>query len=281
VLDRIVAVKREEVAALAGRRAELKARALAAPAARGFAASLVAGDAVRVIAEMKRRSPSAGWIREGADAAAMAAAYEAAGAAALSVLTDASFFGGTLADLAAVRARVSLPLLRKDFVIDEVQVHEARAAGADAVLLIVRILADEALAALLGAAAACGLDVLVEAHDAAELERALAAGARLVGINSRDLATFHTDLAVAHRLAAGVPGDVILVGESGIRDAADVAGLAAAGFDAILVGEHLMRSADPGAALAALAAVPRSTARARGATPAAGPGASGSGPGGA
>jgi indole-3-glycerol phosphate synthase len=261
MLDRIVAVKHEEVARLGGSRAELRARALDAPLTRSFGAALRAGALVTVIAEMKRRSPSAGWIREGADAADVAEVYERNGAAALSVLTDAQFFGGSLSDLRAVRARVELPLLRKDFVVDPVQVHEARVAGADAVLLIVRILSDSQLAELLGESAAVGLDVLVETHDASELARARAAGATIIGINSRDLATFRTDLDAARVLAAAVPAGPILVAESGIGDGADVASLAAAGFDAILVGERLMRSGDPGASLAALAGVARGAVR--------------------
>jgi indole-3-glycerol phosphate synthase len=257
ILDRIVEVKRGEVAALAGRRDGLRAAAVDAAPARGFASALRRGDHLAVIAEIKRRSPSAGWIHEGVDAAAVASLYASGGAAALSVLTDREFFGGGLSDLAAVRNRVDLPLLRKDFVIDPVQVHEARVAGADAVLLIVRILTDGQLADLLGESAAVGLDVLVETHDAVEVERALAADAAVIGVNSRDLATFRTDLAAARQLAAGVPADRVLVAESGIGTAADVAALAAAGFDAILVGERLMRALDPAEALGALAAVGR------------------------
>jgi indole-3-glycerol phosphate synthase len=257
ILDRIVEVKRTEVAALVGRRDGLRAAALDAAPARGFASALRQGDRVAVVAEIKRRSPSAGWIHEGVDAAAVASLYASGGAAALSVLTDREFFGGGLSDLAAVRNRVDLPLLRKDFVIDPVQVHEARVAGADAVLLIVRILTDGQLADLLGESAAVGLDVLVETHDAVEVERALAADAAVIGVNSRDLATFRTDLAAARQLAAGVPAERVLVAESGIAAAADVAALASAGFDAILVGERLMRALDPVEALGALAAVGR------------------------
>jgi indole-3-glycerol phosphate synthase len=257
ILDRIVEVKRGEVAALAGRRDGLRAAAVDAAPARGFASALRRGDHLAVIAEIKRRSPSAGWIHEGVDAAAVASLYASGGAAALSVLTDREFFGGGLSDLAAVRNRVDLPLLRKDFVIDPVQVHEARVAGADAVLLIVRILTDGQLADLLGESAAVGLDVLVETHDAVEVERALAADAAVIGVNSRDLATFRTDLAAARQLAAGVPAERVLVAESGIAAAADVAALASAGFDAILVGERLMRALDPVEALGALAAVGR------------------------
>jgi indole-3-glycerol phosphate synthase len=257
VLERIVATKRVEVEALRPRAAELRAAAYAAGPGRGFAASLRVPGEVRLLAEVKRRSPSAGEIRPGADPAEVARAYLDAGAAALSVLTDAEYFGGSLDALRAVRAAVELPLLRKDFVISAEQVWEARAAGADAVLLIARILPDPALAELQGAARECGLDVLVEVHDAAEMQRALAAGADLVGVNNRDLATFTTDLGLTPRLAAGVPEGVTLVAESGIRSAEDVRRLGEAGVDAVLVGESLMRQTDLRSAAAALVGQPR------------------------
>ena len=248
VLADIVEAKRREVGRLRGRAAEVLAAAAAAPAARDFAGALRRGGEVALLAEVKRRSPSAGWIRRDADAAQIASAYAAAGAAALSVLTDAEFFGGGLQDLRTVRAAVELPLLRKDFVLDELQIAEARAAGADAVLLIVRILEPSRLAELHAAALDAGLAALVEVHDAAELETALAAGARVIGVNNRDLATFRTELSVAEALAPRVPPGVVLVAESGIRTAADVDRLGAAGVDAVLVGESLMREADVGAA---------------------------------
>jgi indole-3-glycerol phosphate synthase len=252
VLDAIVAAKRAEAAVLRPRLAELRAAAAATEPARGFGKALRQKDHVAVIAEVKRRSPSAGWIHQGADAAAIARGYEAAGAAAISVLTDREWFGGSLDDLRAARAAVGVPVLRKDFVVDAAQVWQARAAGADAVLLIVRILEDSALRALLDVAGEAGLDALVEVHDAEELERALGAGAAIVGVNNRDLSVFRTDLAVSERLAVRVPRAVVMVAESGIAGAADVDRLGAAGVDAVLVGESLMRAADRGAAVRAL-----------------------------
>lgn len=252
ILDRIVEVKRDEVRALSGRASELSSRANDAPPPRGFAAALRRPGEVRLLAEVKRRSPSAGEIRPGADPVEVARAYEAGGAAALSVLTDRQFFGGELGFLARVRQAVALPVLRKDFVIDPLQVHEARAAGADAVLLIVRILSGAQLDELHGVARGLGMDVLVEVHTADEMERALAAGCTLAGVNNRDLATFTTDLDLSIRLASGVADEVTLVAESGIRTAADVDRLGAAGFDAILVGESLMRQPDLTAAASAL-----------------------------
>lgn len=253
VLDAIVAAKHAEAAALGPGMGELRAAARAMEPARGFGTALRHRQEVAVIAEMKRRSPSAGWIREGADAAEVARGYEAGGAAAISVLTDAEWFGGSLDDLRAVRQAVDLPVLRKDFVVDEVQLWQARAAGADAVLLIVRILEDSRLRALLEAAHSAGLDALVEVHDEVELERAVGAGATIVGVNNRDLSVFRTDIAVSERLASRIPPDVVMVAESGISTAADVDRLGAAGVDAVLVGESLMRSGDPGAAAAVLA----------------------------
>jgi indole-3-glycerol phosphate synthase len=244
ILERIVATKRAEVAALAARRMALVRAAERAPAARPFAAALRQDGRVAVIGEFKRRSPSAGGIAEARDPAGSARAYAAGGASALSVLTDHAYFGGSLADLQAARAACELPVLRKDFTTDALQVFEARAAGADAVLLIVRLLDAARLREYVGLAAALGLAALVEVHDAAELERALAAGADLVGINNRDLATFRTDLGVSLELAARVPAEATLVAESGIACASDVARLGAAGVDAVLVGESLMRSRD-------------------------------------
>jgi indole-3-glycerol phosphate synthase len=259
ILDRIVSVKQKEVAELSPLRAEVVARAVDAPAPRGFARALRHPSQVRLLAEVKRRSPSAGEIRPGADPAEVARAYAQAGAAALSVLTDREFFGGGLDALKAVRAAVDLPVIRKDFVIDPLQVYEARGVGADAVLLIVRILSDAQLADLLGLATELGMDALVEAHDAAELDRAMAAGATLVGVNNRDLDTFHTDLELCIRLAPHVPAGITYVGESGIRTAEDVDRLGQAGIDAILVGESLMRQPDVGAAAAALVGRPKTS----------------------
>ena len=225
-----------------------------APAARAFAAALARLARDGVIAEHKRRSPSKGAIREDLAPADVARGYEAAGAAAISVLTDEPFFGGRLEHLQEARAACGLPVLRKDFVIDPWQVWEARAAGADAVLLIVAALDDTALRALLGTASAAGMDALVEAHDRAELDRALAAGARVVGVNNRDLRTLAVSLETSLALARAIPDDVVAVAESGIRTGADVRRLREAGFDAFLVGEHLMSAPDPGAALGQLIA---------------------------
>lgn len=261
MLDRIVDSKRAEVAALRKRAAVLRAAAESAAesAVPSFEAALRGGSSVAVIAEVKRRSPSAGAIVAAASAAEVAAAYEAAGVAAVSVLTDGAHFGGSLADLEAVRGRVGLPLLRKDFTIDPVQIWEARAAGASAVLLIVRILTDVELREYRELAEALGLSALVEVHDEAELDRALATGARVVGVNNRDLATFETDLRTTVRLAPRVPSGVVLVGESGITCAADVALLAGSGVHAILVGEALMRAASPVELARELASVPRAS----------------------
>ena len=251
VLDAILARTRETVAREKARR-PLDARhpdVAGAPALRPFAAALARPGAIRVIAEHKRRSPSRGAIREDLEPSEVARRYEAAGAAALSVLTDAPFFGGRLAHLAEARSATGLPALRKDFVVDPWQIAEARAAGADAVLLIVAALSDGELRELLGEAAAIGVDALVEVHDGDELERALAAGARLVGVNNRDLRTLAISLETSLALAARIPDAVVAVAESGIKSGADLRRLREAGFDACLVGEHLMAAHDPGAAL--------------------------------
>ncbi len=195
-----------------------------------------------LIAEVKRRSPSKGDIAHGLDAVAQARAYEAAGADAVSVLTEPSRFGGSLEDLRAVAAAVRLPVLRKDFIVDVYQVWEAAEAGAAALLLIVAALSDAELAALLDEVAACGMDALVEVHDEAELRRALAAGASLVGVNNRNLRTLTVDLAVTERLAPMAPPGVLLVAESGVGDAADARRVARAGARALLVGEALVRA---------------------------------------
>jgi len=202
-----------------------------------------------VLAEIKRASPSAGPIRPDADPADIAAEYAGAGAAAISVLTDRQFFAGDLSFLARVRERVGVPLLRKDFIVDAYQLAEARAGGADAVLLIVAALSERELAELSAAAASYQLDALVEVHDLREADVALAAGAKLIGVNHRDLRTFTMDMTLTAQIAPRVPSDTVLVGESGIRSAADVRALGDAGAHAVLVGEHLMRASSPGAAL--------------------------------
>jgi len=204
---------------------------------------------IRVIAECKRRSPSRGVLRPEYDPAAIARGYEAAGAAAISVLTEPTFFDGSLDHLRAVRAVVDLPVLCKDFVVTERQVIEARAAGADAVLLIVAALEDAELATLSKAAAGQGLAALVEVHDAGDLARALEAGADIVGVNSRDLHTLAVDGAVFEELAGAIPRGVVAVAESGLRRAADLARLRAVRYDAFLIGERLMAEPDPGAVL--------------------------------
>ena len=209
-----------------------------------------------VIAEVKRRSPSVGAIDLEVDPAARAGEYASGGAAGISVLTEPDHFGGTLDDLVLARdAAGSVPVLRKDFILEERQLHAARAAGADAVLLIAALHDEQALAELLAATEVLGLEALVEVHDEEELDRALAAGAQLVGINSRDLTTFVVDLAVVERLAPRIPGDRLVVAESGIRGVADAERVRAAGVDAVLVGEALMRATDRVELLRALAAV--------------------------
>jgi indole-3-glycerol phosphate synthase len=226
---------------------------------RPFAAALKASGGPQVIAEFKRRSPSRGVIREDLQVVHVAHAYQQGGAAALSVLTEPEWFGGSLEDLREARAATRLPVLRKDFIVDEYQIWESWLAEADAILLIVAALTDPQLARLLETAREADLEVLVEVHDAAELERALAAGAPLVGVNSRDLRTLRVDLRTAERLAARIPDEVGAVAESGIHSGDDVRRLREAGFDAFLIGEHLMSAPDPGEALSALIAGVRRT----------------------
>ena len=259
ILDEILDHKRAEIErARSARSPHELARAAEAQASptRGFGRALREAPTPRVIAEVKRRSPSRGEIRRDFDPVACATAYARGGAAAISVLTDEHYFGGHLSFLGKIRAAVDRPLLRKDFVIDSYQLDEARVAGADAVLLIVAALEQEALLALRARAAALDLDVLVEVHDEQELERALDAGVDLVGVNNRDLRTFETDLAVTERLAPRVPEGVVLVAESGIFTNEDLSRLARAGAGAFLVGESLMREEDMERALRALRSQP-------------------------
>ena len=249
ILSEILDTKRTEVEALQSRvsREEMRDRALAvAEAPRGFVSALAGSPAPAVIAEIKRRSPSRGLIREDFNPAELARSYQEGGAAALSVLTDVSFFGGDLAYLSEARAATGLPILRKDFIVDAYQIDEARVAGADAVLLIVAALDSSLLTELHAYALELGLDVLVEVHDEAELECALACGTRLLGVNNRNLATFEVDLAVTERLAALLPdpSELLLVAESGIHHNSDIERLQQAGASAFLVGESLMRQAD-------------------------------------
>ena len=265
ILERILAAKREEVARRrqATPLAALVDAAKAQAPARGFRQALARPGPVRIIAEVKRRSPSKGALREDLDPAALARAYHMGGADAVSVLTDEPFFGGSAADLEAARAAVPLPVLRKDFIIDPYQVYEARAWGADAVLLIAAALREDQLRELLTLAGELGMDALVEVHTAGELEMALATGAQLIGINNRDLRTFITRLEVTLELAAKIPPGPVVVSESGIQSRADVERLAAAGVHAILVGESLVKSPDPLQAVAGLAGVPRTAGSAR------------------
>ena len=261
ILDRILARKAEEVRA---RRAllplaELAVRCSTAPAPRGFADALIeriAAGLPAVIAEIKKASPSKGVIRPDFDPAAIARGYAAAGATCLSVLTDVDFFQGSDAYLEQARAACVLPVLRKDFVVDPYQVYEARALGADCILLIVAALDDSALLELSLLASELDIDVLAEVHDAVELERALNLPVRLIGVNNRDLRSFATRLDTTLALRARVPAERLLVSESGIRTPADVVLLRAAGVQAFLVGEAFMRAADPGAELARLFAIP-------------------------
>jgi indole-3-glycerol phosphate synthase len=255
-LDQILASARERIPALRERRRELERRAGEAATPPSFGGAL-RGDRVAVVAEVKRRSPAAGTIRADLDPAARAECYARAGAAAVWGLTDGPFFGGSLDDLRAAVARAGVPVLRKDFILDELQVLEARAAGAAAVLLIVRALAPARLRALLAAAAASGIDALVEVHTAAEAMLALEAGARVVGVNSRDLDTFRIDTAAAWTILRDLPADRIAVAESGMAGPADVERAAAAGADAVLIGTALSAAADPAELLAGLTRVPR------------------------
>jgi indole-3-glycerol phosphate synthase len=255
VLERIIAYKREEVAARKRARpwAAIDAQARAQPPARGFRGALAATrDRPALIAEIKKASPSKGLIRAHFDPPALARAYAAGGAACLSVLTDAPSFQGSEDYLIAARGAVSLPVLRKDFLIDEWQIAESRAIGADAVLVIMAAVDDETASDLADVAGAFEMEVLVEVHDEAELDRALELGAHLIGVNNRSLATFETDLGVTERLAPRIPGDRLLVSESGIFTHEDVARLQRAGARAFLVGESLMRQRDVAAATRAL-----------------------------
>ncbi len=250
-LDEIVAARRLEVARDRAGRPALPARA--GKGTRRFSAALRAEKGVAIIAEFKRASPSLGVIRSDADAAEMAARYEAGGARAISVLTEPQYFKGSLDDLRAVRASTKLPILRKDFIIDEFQIEEAAAVGADAVLLIVAALTDaELLRFRILAEDELGLDALVEVHSAAEMQRASGSGATLIGVNNRDLRTFATSLDTSEQLAALAPAGTTLVSESGISSATDIERLRRCGFRGFLIGESLMRADDPVALLKAL-----------------------------
>lgn len=255
ILDEIMAYKREELPKRMRMipAARLRAEVHLAPPARDLAAALRA-PGVSLIAECKKASPSRGVLRNGYDAAAQAGIYEQNGARAISVLTDIKYFQGSLDDLVAVRAAVTLPVLRKDFLFDPYQILESRAAGADAILLIVSLLPGGRLRRLREEAEALGMQALVEVHTAEEAERAVASGARIIGVNNRDLATFEVDVETTGRLREAIPADCILVSESGIREESDVRRLAALGADAMLVGERLMRTKNPAARVRELVA---------------------------
>ena len=257
ILAEIVEKKRGEVTALRLQANRLEAAVGNSPVVRDFLGEITSYEHVSLIAECKRRSPGAGLIRPDLKLEIVSRLYEQGGAAALSVLTDAPYFGGSLEDLRVAREATNLPILRKDFTLDPLQILEARVAGADAVLLIVRILDDEVLQRLIVEAEALGMAALVEVHDERELKRALEVGAGIIGINNRDLATFTTDLDTTIRLLEGVPEDIIVVSESGIRVPEDVDKLGGVGVDAVLVGESLLRSPDPGVAAQELARIPR------------------------
>jgi len=257
ILAQIVETKREEIASLRPLRGEWRSRARDAEPARDFGGALARPDRVSLIAEVKRRSPGAGAIRPDLDPIRLASTYEEAGASAVSVLTDREYFGGSIGDLVAIRSHVGIPLLRKDFLLSEEQLWEARASGADAILLIVSILEDSLLTELRLQAEEWGMTALVEVHDAGELDRALRSGAQVIGINNRDLRSFQTTLETTFGLLDRIPSGALVVSESGIRTVEEVHRLGTSGVDAILVGETLLRSAHPEAEVRALSGVPR------------------------
>lgn len=259
ILAAIVSHKREEIARAKAQcsLATLQNLAGQQPAAHDFRQALTAGKNIAVIAEMKKASPSAGTLREDFDPIKLAQSYERHGAAALSILTDGKFFGGNLEDIRQTRPVSALPILRKDFILEPYQVFEARAYGADAILLIVALLDRSQLFELILIAAEIGLHVLVEVHNETEIDRALLAGANLLGINNRDLKTFEVTLQTTERLSKLIPSSCVRVAESGIKSRQDVERMAACGVNAVLVGSHLLRQADPGLALMELTGVPR------------------------
>jgi indole-3-glycerol phosphate synthase len=252
ILARIVARKHEELSILRAKSRELERAADARVNDHRPFDAVLRSHKPAVIAEIKKASPSKGVLSHDFQPAATAAAYQAGGAAAISVLTDRDFFQGSLTDLETVRATVGLPVLRKDFTLEPLQVIEAAAHGADAILLIAAILTAREMRDLRALAESYGLAALVEVHDAAELSPALESGARIIGVNNRNLRTFEVTLNTSLDLASRIPADVLKVSESGIHDAADVHRLLDAGYSAFLVGEHLMKSGDPAAALRSL-----------------------------
>jgi len=248
ILDEIIAYKKEELAETKRRVpfSDIRAKASDAEPTRGFEKSLSAGGEIRLIAEVKKASPSRGVLREDFDPVAIAGIYAKSGASCISVLTERKYFQGRLEHLSQIRTAVKLPLLRKDFIIEEYQIYEARAAGADALLLIAACFDRQQIRDFLGVTAELGLDALVESHTYKELDRALLAGASLVGINNRDLSTFSVSLQTTLDLLRDIPDDRTVVSESGIKTRGDVLTLQKAGVDAILVGESLMREEDVG-----------------------------------
>jgi indole-3-glycerol phosphate synthase len=254
-LDRILADHRATAAADRRSLEQLRADAAAQPPTRGFARALRSATGLGVIAEVKRASPSKGDLHAGLDPAQVARAYADGGATCLSVLTDEQWFRGSASDLQAARTAVAVPVLRKDFTVAPADVLDARIMGADCVLLIAAALDDAELVDLYALALEVGLDVLVEIHDEPELERALAVGATLVGVNQRDLVTFEVDTDRAVRMAPQMPAGVVRVAESGVRGVADATRLADAGYHAVLVGESLVTAGDHAAAVAALRAI--------------------------
>lgn len=250
ILERIVAVRRRALAQAkqATPASKLEERAAAAPPPRDFSAAL-RREGLNIIAELKKASPSRGLLRPGYNPAALAPALEAAGAAALSVLTEPEFFQGALEDLQTVRALVGVPVLRKDFIFDSYQLFEARAAGADAFLLIAAILSASEIRQLLTLGKQLDMSALVEVHTREELERALEAGAEILGVNNRNLRTFSVDLNTSLELIDAISDSCLAVSESGLRSHSDLTRLRAAGFDAFLIGEHLMQAEDSAAAL--------------------------------
>jgi indole-3-glycerol phosphate synthase len=257
ILARIVRTKEEEVQALLPKESEFRARLKDAPSPRDLARAFNRPGEVAVMAEVKRRSPGAGLIRPDLDPPTLAREYQAAGAAAISVLTDGEYFGGSLQDLEAVRGGVEIPVFRKEFIIHPVQLLEARASGADGTLLIARILTPELLLSLHQEAVEVGLTPLVEVHHPEELEKALSAGAQLVGINNRNLQTFTTSLEVTLELLKEIPHSVSVVSESGIRTPEEVTRLGSFGVHGVLVGETFLKDPSPGSAVARMVGCPR------------------------
>lgn len=254
ILERIVQAKRAQVARDKGNISPRRLIELATSALppRDFAAALRRQEQINVIAEFKKASPSRGDIQPRAEAAAVASSYERAGAAALSILTESSFFLGTGTDLAEAKRAVEIPVLRKDFVVDEYQVYESRVMGADSLLLIARLLSAKELSTLIGVARSLHMEPLVEVHSEDELRRAVDGGGLVIGVNNRDLASLEVSIDISLRLAGQLPKNVVRVSESGIETRQDIDRLREAGFDAFLIGERLMRGTDPGKALEGL-----------------------------